>query len=75
VIGMILPGPIMLAIQLAGIFRRWLVYTRSGCGNTQVGTKGWDGLDGRVHRIYPSSPTAWLHQDLPYGSTQWNSQA
>ena len=37
-------------------------------------TKGWDGSDGRVHRIYPSSSTAWMYQDLSDGSREQNSQ-
>src|SRR5271165_2857580 len=74
-IGVILPVQTAHAIQPSRIFgisgfipNRTLVTPRRD-------TKGWDGLDGRVHRIYPSSPTAWLHQDLPYGSAQWNSRA
>src|SRR5260370_16860246 len=25
----------------------------------------WDGLDGMTCRVYPSSPTAWMHPDEP----------
>src|ERR1700689_2526284 len=39
-----------------------------------TGTKGWDGSDDRVHRNYPSSPTAWMYQDLSDGSGEQDGQ-
>lgn len=39
-----------------------------------AGTKGWYGSDGRVHRIYPSSPAAWTHWYLSDDSRERDSR-
>jgi hypothetical protein len=71
----ILPVQMIRASQLVGIFRvKWFM-SQPSVVTLQKRTRGWDGSDDRVHRIYPSSPAARLHQYLPYGSKEQDSTA
>ena len=69
----ILPVQTIPAVRLTGMFFSWLVYTPLSGGNTRLSTKGWDDLDDTEHGIYPSSRSAWMHQNLSDGSSESNS--
>jgi hypothetical protein len=71
----ILAIPLILAIRLVRIFGISWFIPRVTVVTPGLGTKGWDGLDDRAHRIYPSSPTAWSYQNLPDGSREQDGQA